>query len=159
MDLSEQMRSLVDYDGWADGRIWTSVNALDDAHLRSTPLSGVRSVSDTLAHMLGTRVWWLSRWKGTEFAMPDVSTQERLQSAYTGVHAELVEFVKGIDVPGWSVTYDAFGPKQPLSSILAQVMLHGVQHRAELAAMLSGAGHSPGDLDYIFFLREHALSS
>src|SRR4051794_20362711 len=97
MDLSEQMRSLVDYDGWADARIWTCVTELDEEDLTSAPLSGVRSISDTLAHMLGTRIWWLSRWKGTDFAMPDVSTLERLQSAYSAVHSELVEFVGGID--------------------------------------------------------------
>ena len=147
MDLSEQMRSLVEYDGWADERIWSCVKGLDDGQVTSAPLS---------AHMLGTRVWWLSRWKGTDFAMPDASILDHLQSAYGAVHRELVEFVVGVDAEGWSTAFDAFGPKQPLSAILAQVMLHGVQHRAELAAMLSGFGRSPGDLDYIFFLRERA---
>ena len=156
MDLSEQMRSLVEYDGWADERIWSCVKGLDDGQLTSAPLSGVRSIGDTLAHMLGTRVWWLSRWKGTDFAMPDASMLDHLQSAYGAVHRELVEFVVGVDAEGWSTAFDAFGPKQPLSAILAQVMLHGVQHRAELAAMLSGFGRSPGDLDYVFFLRERA---
>jgi uncharacterized damage-inducible protein DinB len=156
MDLSEQMRSLVEYDGWADERIWTRVAALDQEQVASMPVVGVRSISDTLAHMLGARVWWLSRWKGGEFAMPDVTTLGRLQTAYGAVHAELVTFVAGVAAEGWSVGYEAFGPKLPLSAIVAQVMLHGVQHRAELAAMLSGAGQSPGDLDYILFMREHA---
>ena len=156
MNLSEQMRSLVEYDGWADERIWSCVKGLDDGQVTSAPLSGVRSIGDTLAHMLGTRVWWLSRWKGTDFAMPNVSTLDHLQAAYASVHTELVDFVAAIDAVGWSTEYDAFGPKQPLSAILAQVMLHGVQHRAELAAMLSGLGRSPGDLDYLFFLRERA---
>ena len=158
MDMSEQMRSLVEYDGWADERVWAGAAALGEAQLAATALAGVRSIGDTLAHMLGTRVWWLSRWKGTDFVMPDVSARDRLQSAYASVRQELVEFVDGVDSAGWSAAYDAFGPKQPLSSILTQVMLHGVQHRAELAAMLSALGQSPGDLDYIFFLREHAAS-
>ena len=156
MDLSEQMRSLVEYDGWANERIWTCVDGLDDAQFTSAPLTGVRSIAETLAHALGTRVWWLSRWKGCDFVMPDISTLERLRAAYGTVHTELAEFAGEVDAEGWSTTFDAFGPKQPLSAILAQVMLHGVQHRAELAAMLSAFDRSPGDLDYIFFLRERA---
>ena len=156
MDLSEQMRSLVEYDGWANERIWTCVDGLDDAQFTSAPLTRVRSIAETLAHALGTRVWWLSRWKGHDFVMPDISTLDCLRAAYGTVHTELAEFAGGVDAEGWSTTFDAFGPKQPLSAILAQVMLHGVQHRAELAAMLSAVGRSPGDLDYIFFLRERA---
>src|SRR5437870_3412385 len=100
MDLSEQMWSLVEYDALADERIWSRVGALDDAKVRATTVAGVRSIGDTLAHMLLARVWWLSRWKGNEFSMPDVSTRDRLESAYRAVHDELVEFVDGVDAAG-----------------------------------------------------------
>ena len=156
MDLAEQMRSLVAYDDWANQKILECADGLRDQDLRGTPLAGVRSISDTLAHALGTRVWWLSRWKEVQFAMPDVSTPALLRDAHRSVHRELVEYVDSFEPSQWSRPFEAFGPMLPFSAILAQVMTHGVQHRAELAAMLSALGRSPGDIDYIFFLREHA---
>jgi uncharacterized damage-inducible protein DinB len=39
---------------------------------------------------------------------------------------------------------------------ITHLMLHGMQHRSELALMLTGFGHSPGDIDLVFYLMEQA---
>ena len=38
--------------------------------------------------------------------------------------------------------------------LMAHVVIHGTQHRSEAAILLTSAGHSPGELDLIGFLRE-----
>jgi len=46
----------------------------------------------------------------------------------------------------------------PFERILWQAMVHlvnhGTQHRSEAAALLTDFGHSPGDIDLIYFLSE-----
>jgi len=47
---------------------------------------------------------------------------------------------------------------KPLTKILwhamAHLVNHGTQHRTEAAVMLTDFGHSPGDIDLIYFLDE-----
>ncbi len=41
----------------------------------------------------------------------------------------------------------------PLWQVLLHLANHGTQHRSEVAAELTRAGRSPGDLDYMVYIR------
>jgi len=38
--------------------------------------------------------------------------------------------------------------------LMVHLVNHGTQHRSEAAVMLTDFGHSPGDIDFLFFLGE-----
>ncbi|HYU21327.1 MAG TPA: DinB family protein [Chloroflexota bacterium] len=47
----------------------------------------------------------------------------------------------------------------PLWQMMLHVANHGTQHRSEVAALLTGFGQSPGDLDLLVYLWDRSAPS
>ncbi len=157
MQLADQMRSLVAYDAWANAKVLAAAEALPPAERAREVVPGLASIDGTLAHALGTQVFWLACWTGTRGAMPDVASPEKLRVAYASIHEALARYVEGMDDAEWAreVTAEWIGRPLPIRVTFTQVMQHGIHHRGEVATMLTMLGRSPGDLDYIIFVRDN----
>lgn len=155
MSFAEQLRSLVDYNRWADDRILAAADAVTDDAFARKDADGF-SLADALGHAIGTQLWWLQNWTGVPRPPVD-ATRDGLRRAYAEAHDRLDALVAATDDAGWQRTIEfSFGGGEalrlPMWQTMAQVMTHGVQHRAEAAVLLSRAGHSPGNMDYILWL-------
>ncbi len=151
--LAEHTRSLVACTIWADDRILAAADGIDDAQY-----AGLRA---QLEHMLGTQRWWHAKWTSGVYAPPEVPTLADARRHYADSHAALRSFAATLTQDGWDRSgqwWLEFGYEQrmALGESITQVFSHAVQHRSEVAVILSGWGRSPGDLDYLRFLRERA---
>jgi len=165
---ADYARTLLDYTIWANARLLAATEGLTPDELVSITIPAHDSILATLAHTLGAERIWRERLEGhapsAMLGAAAVPTLEALRAAWAAEEtswrerlatlgdADLMEPIVYKTMTGISFT-------QPLWAILSHLANHGTQHRAEVAAMLTMLGRSPGDLDMIKFYRERTASS
>ncbi len=159
----QDVQLLFQYNQWANARILKAASAVTSEQFlapASYPHGGLRG---TLIHALFAEWIWCKRWEGesptSRFKPEEFPTFESLKTRWLQEEAFLMKF---INAQTDDDLLEAFQYKttdgQVRENILWQAMTHmvnhGTQHRSEAAALLTDMGYSPGDLDFIMFLRE-----
>jgi uncharacterized damage-inducible protein DinB len=166
-------RVLFDYNGWANERVLARAGELTEAEYSAVrPGLSFGSLHATLAHAFAAEGVWLGRWRGAPLTGPlanaremgpiletEVPTLSALRERWQAVEAGLQEFVARLSdaeaqAPLRYVMTDGSAYEHPLAEQLAHLVNHGTQFRSEAAVALTQAGHSPGDLDLIGYLRQ-----
>ena len=154
---------LYKYNQWANAKILNmAANVTPEQYLApaSFPHGGLRG---TLVHALFAEWLWRNRWEGTSparrFKPEEFPTFESLHTRWLEEEKQLMEFVECVTDEQLNNTFNYNNMSgQPFTKILWQAMAHvvnhGTQHRSEGAAILTAFGHSPGDIDFIYFLDE-----
>lgn len=162
--LKNHITTLFEYNYWANARILDQAEQVTVEQLAAPVPYSHQSLRETLLHALDAEWIWRARcqegisptnWP-SKAAYPTLaairqrwSEEEQKMRLYLGglVEEDFSQVVRYQTTSG--VLYE-----NVLSQILAHLVLHGMQHRSEAAAMLTQFGHSPGDIDLITFLRE-----
>ena len=167
------LRSFGDYNRWANHRVLeqTARCSSDDYFAVAAGLS-FGSLHATLVHILVGEIVWLARWQGDLPPEPlkDARVADRLARDEIRSLSELTTLWR-IEEEKQARFFDALTEEQltgdlgyrtqygepnsqPLEQLIGHLVNHGTQFRAEAAVRLSQIGLSPGDLDYIVYLRE-----
>ncbi|HEY8173569.1 MAG TPA: DinB family protein [Dehalococcoidia bacterium] len=159
MSFAEHARSLVSYNEWANEKLLDAAQKCSEEQFAG--------LCDQFAHMVGTQLFWLGLWRGGTWVtvepelkrrLAPVRTSSQMWAAYAESHDDLRAFVMELDDADWHRAKAWWVPSTtetlPLGDTITQVVNHGTQHRAELGVLVSGFGHSPGDLDYLDFALE-----
>jgi uncharacterized damage-inducible protein DinB len=164
--LTEALRSFYGYNRWATERLLECATRLTPEQLQAPAAGGQRSVQETLLHLIRTQKGWLSWWDGSLSAeaaytlrldpadYPDLAALRRLWEA---VEQQTVTFLAGLSDEAVERVYSSKLPdgsewRMVLWKMMLHLANHGTQHRSEVAALLTGFGESPGDLDLLYYL-------
>lgn len=159
----QDILTLYKYNQWANARILNAaVNVTEEQFLApaSFPHGGLRG---TLVHALFAEWIWRTRWEGSSpthrLKPADFPTVESLCRRWQEEEKRLMEFVASVTAERLNGTFSYTNTSgQPFTRVLwhamAHLVNHGTQHRTEAAAILTDLGHSPGDIDLIFFVSE-----
>lgn len=160
MKLAE-IGALFDYDAWATDRILAQAAKLTPEQFATAPNATAPGVRQLLAHTLIAQRLWRTRFEtGTsnvgvraEDALDVAALRQRWAAERQAMHAHLDTLSDDdLDRP---FRFARRGEMAEATrwQILFQLINHGTQHRAEIAAILTDYGHSPGDLDFFFFVQ------
>ncbi|MDQ3226072.1 MAG: DinB family protein [Chloroflexota bacterium] len=147
---------------WATTRILDTAERLDPEQFLAEH-AGAGSIRDILVHTASAQAVWLGRWRGDApskawdpTAFPDIATLRAAWSTLNDATAEYLAGIRDADLDQ-SVSYvNSAGEtwSYPRWQMLLHQVNHATQHRSEVALLLTQAGHSPGDLDFLRYFDE-----
>ena len=161
----DAIRELFAYNAWANERILTATEGIDAAEY-TAPFPGLShgSIRATLVHALAAEIVW--RQRCLEGVSPDrllsevdVPTFDALRARWAVEEAALRAGLAALTDAALAQPFAYKNTRGAAMSdtrwkVLAHVVNHGTQHRAEAAVALTALGRSPGDVDYIVYLRQ-----
>jgi uncharacterized damage-inducible protein DinB len=149
MQLSD-IRFLFGYDRWASTRILDAAFGIDEGIWTAPNAIGDRGLAGILVHALGAHQRWRHNLSASDGEAPrpedaPLPTVAGLLAAWETEWSAMDASLSSLDDAAMTITEHGL----PYWQMLAHVVNHGTQHRSEAAALLTDAGHSPGDLDMV----------
>jgi uncharacterized damage-inducible protein DinB len=159
--IADYVRTFYAYNTWANRRILDTAAQLTAEQFTAKAGASFDSIHGTLVHTMSAQWIWLSRWKGTSpqamLAPSDYPDLAAIRARWDDVERDTQAFLAALDesVLGRVIEYvnTAGQPNAyPLWQMMAHQVNHATQHRSEIAMALTQFGHSPGWLDFLYFL-------
>ena len=161
MDKSD-ISTLIRFNFWANDRILAVCECISVGEFirEHTPDPGWGSLRGILAHILDAEHGWRSVLQALDsdeiLKAEDFVDVATLKGRWDIERAAWFDYVAGLSDEGLNLRYGdgtVGGPK--VWQTIIHVVTHGIQHRSEAAAILTGYGQSPGELDFDRFLQEN----
>jgi uncharacterized damage-inducible protein DinB len=163
MSWAEHARSLIAYNEWANQKALDAASGLSEQEFERSVSGSHESVRKTLFHIVRVQVWWLSVLNGKPGTPSPPEERENMpfgevRRLFTQSHDDLRAYAAGLTEERLESEVSAFHPGQgkeyrwPSWQLVSHLVNHGSHHRAEAGIMLASLGHSPGDMDLIYFV-------
>lgn len=160
--MKEMITTLYDYNCWANERIFAGAEQVSDEQFHAP--SPFRSLHDLLTHLVGVEIMWRTLSQHGKLTQPPLSAQQirtlaEIRALWLEEQTRCCAFLDGLTDADLAAGLELTSPRGDTRTyvrwqLLNHMLLHSMQHRTEAAAILTEQGRSPGDLDFIFFIRE-----
>jgi len=154
---SSDLRVLVDYHYWATRQVLVAAAGLTDDKFRKGSGGTTRDLRATLVHALDVEWSWRLRLRGdpreawsTDLSIDDFPSVKELAEHWEQDEAEMRAWIDGLSDERLAAAGDVEGEiGPPLWYFVMHILTHGTQQRSDAAILLTRAGHSPGDLEFL----------
>ena len=156
--------TLFDYNYWANARVLNAAARLTPGQFTAPAGLSHGSLRGALVHILGAEmVWRLRCAEGiSPSALPDEEdfpSAEALRERWLYEEQKMRAYLNSLSDEAFNQTVQYKTTKgvpfeNVLWNLLAHVVNHGTQFRAEAGIALTAYGQSPGDLDLLLYFRE-----
>jgi uncharacterized damage-inducible protein DinB len=155
---------LFSYNRWANAKILACCAGMTAEELSAPAALSFGSLLGTLVHILGAENLWRLRLqhggsprqmlRSTDF--PDLQSLLNRWREEEDAMRDFLALLKDADMERKVRFTRLNGSEEEATAwkALVHVVLHGMQFRAEVGVVLSELGRSPGDLDFIYYLRD-----
>jgi uncharacterized damage-inducible protein DinB len=157
-----EIATFIDYNYWANHKVLDAAANLTTEQFAAPGRLSFGSVRGTLLHVLFAEDTWRQRIEGagqrSQLQGVDFPDLASLRTRWTTEEAAMRRLVRGatperLAAPISYTSLDRSARTTPLWQILLHVVNHGTQFRGEAGVLLTELGHSPGDLDFIQYVR------
>jgi len=165
----DEIKLLYDYNDWADARILAACARVSPEQYAASASYGRGGLRAIMVHILDNL--WQQRitlqgyyqepladdaaYDATELHEDAFPTLTVLQERWSIEQQEMREYLDRLTEEALNSTIRYVIPgvirERVVWHILMEVIIHATQHRSEAAALLTGYGQSPGDLDFLPF--------
>jgi uncharacterized damage-inducible protein DinB len=159
----DDVEVLVDYLYWMRDRVLTAAERLEHAWFVSPETVTTRDLRATLVHELDVEWSWRERLSGapSESWGPDVELKPRDYPSLEAVadhwrrdEAEMRAWVDGLTDADLTTPAPSEQGGLPLWYYVMHLVSHASQQLSDAATLLTRAGNSPGDIDFLEFAEQ-----
>jgi len=153
---TEIFRTLTEYNHALYRKVWESIQSLSDEQFVQKIDYSRGSIRDQMVHVAAAETRWLYGLKGDpsrrsyQLNPADYPTRERAQALWESVARELEEHVAALDDESLERTLP--GMRGPAWQVLAHLVNHGIDHRAQVLRALHDFGAPTFDQDLVRYL-------
>lgn len=159
MSVHDLFTVQFDYHFRTNDRLMALASQVDPAEIVRPTAFGGRSIFDLFFHVMATHHGWRGALETGRRPSPPSAEHfpslSALSSGFTSEETAWGRFLDTLDEQAIQSEASLEGRGRTMNvarwRILQHVVLHGMQHHTELAQVLTALGHSPGDIDFIFF--------